>query len=217
MASICNEVREQIGGKICGNYDLSWYRILFSKKELYGLEWGDPDSIPPLTYVRDHFLLPFVSQSSTVMEIGPGGGRWSRYLLEAHRFYAVDCHQALLDELRSNFNRPNIGFVKNNGDDFPDVETGSVDFIFSFGTFVHLDLDVIGRYLQNMKSVLSSKANVVIQYSDKTKPLGRQNQGFSENDPEKMRALVLSKGYTIYEEDEKTLWHSSIIRFGLKV
>jgi cyclopropane fatty-acyl-phospholipid synthase-like methyltransferase len=120
-----------------------------------------------------------------------------------------------LNELRANFDTGNITYIKNNGDDFPTIKDASVDFLFSFGTFVHLDLDIIDRYLRNMKALLNKGSNVVIQYSDKTKPLGKGNDGFSENDPEKMRALILAHGYSIYEEDVKTLWHSSIVRFGL--
>jgi ubiquinone/menaquinone biosynthesis C-methylase UbiE len=188
--------------------------VLRGKNDLYGLEWGDPQVAPPLRYVRDRFLRPYISTGSTVMEIGPGGGRWTRYMRKAKRIYAVDYNQELLDELRSRFPAANITFVKNNGDDFPGVPDGSVDFLFSFGTFVHLDLDVIDRYLGNMKRLFGSASNAVIQYADKTKPVARKNKGFSENDPERMRALVLSHGYSVYEEDVKTLWNSAIVRFG---
>jgi cyclopropane fatty-acyl-phospholipid synthase-like methyltransferase len=151
----------------------------------------------------------------TLVEIGPGGGRWTRYMLGAKRIYAVDYHQELLDELKSNFNASNITSVKNNGDDFPDIPDGSIDFLFSFGAFVHLDVEIIDSYLRNIKRLLKPTSNVVIQYSDKTKPLGKRNDSFSENDPDKMRELIRPHGYSIYEEDIKTLWHSSIVRFGL--
>lgn len=185
------------------------------KNDIYGLEWGDPDKVPPLQYVREHFLTPYVSPTSSVVEIGPGGGRWTRYLLGAKQIYAVDYHQELLDTLKSNLGSHGLTFIRNNGDDFPGVPPGSIDFVFSFGAFVHLDIDIIGRYLENIKPLLKPKANVVIHYSDKTKPLGQRNKGFSDNNPEKMIALVKSHGYTIYEEDRGTLWHSSVVRFGL--
>lgn len=190
-------------------------KVLLGKNDVYGLEWGDPEVSPPLKYVRDHFLMPYLSPNASVVEIGPGGGRWTRYMLNAKQVYAVDYHQELLNELKSNFDANNIIYVKNNGDDFPNIQDGSIDFVFSFGTFVHLDIDIIDRYLRNMRPLLNHDSNVVIQYSDKTKPLGKNNKEFSENDPDKMRALILSHGYLIHEEDVKTLWHSSIVRFGL--
>ncbi|HUI05494.1 MAG TPA: class I SAM-dependent methyltransferase [Verrucomicrobiae bacterium] len=189
-------------------------KVLLGKDDVYGLEWGDPDVFPPLRHVRDHFVMPYLAPDKTVVEIGPGGGRWTRYMLCAKQIYAVDYHQEILNELKSNFDAANIACVKNHGDDFPNIPDGSVDFLFSFGTFVHLDVDLIDRYLRNMKPLLKPGSQVVIQYSDKTKPRGRSNEGFSENDPDNMRKLVLSHGYSIHEEDLETLAHSSIVRFG---
>lgn len=189
---------------------------LLAKDEVYGLEWGDPEVVDPLRYVRDHFLRPYVSPETTVVEIGPGGGRWTRYMLDAKQIYAIDYHQELLDELKSNIDSVRIVFLKNDGDNFPNVPNESVDFVFSFGTFVHLDMDIIDRYLQNMKPLLKPESNVVLHYSDKTKPLAKMNPSFSENDPDQMRNLVQSHGYYIYEEDIGTMWHSSLVRFGLR-
>jgi hypothetical protein len=190
-------------------------KALFGPDPIYGMEWGNPENSPPLGYMRDHFLKPYINPGATIVEIGPGGGRWTRYMLSARHIYAVDYHQELLDELRSGFNRPDITFVKNGGDDFPGVPDGAADLVFSFGCFVHLDIDIIERYLANMRRLLKPESNVVLHYADKTKPLARSNIGFSNNDPETMRALVLRQDYSIREEDTVTMWHSAIVRFGL--
>jgi precorrin-6B methylase 2 len=190
-------------------------RTQLSNADIYGLEWGDPETCPPLRYARDHFLQPYISPQSTVVEIGPGGGRWTRYMLGAGRIYAVDYHQELLDELRTNFDADNLIFVKNSGNDFPNIPNESIDLIFSFGTFVHLDLEIIDQYLRNMRRLLKPESTVVVHYSDKTKPMAQMNSGFSDNDPERMCALVESHGYRIHEADDKTMWHSAVVRFGL--
>jgi SAM-dependent methyltransferase len=182
---------------------------------VYGLEWGDPETLPPLVYVRDHYLLPYIDPSKTVLEIGPGGGRWTRYMMGAGTLYAVDYHQELLNELHRHVRGSNLHPILNNGNDFPGIPDASIDFGFSFGTFVHLDVDIIERYLANLKRVLAPGATVVIQYSDKTKPLGKENKEFSENSPEAMRAFVTAAGYEVQEEDTGSLWHSAIIRFRL--
>jgi cyclopropane fatty-acyl-phospholipid synthase-like methyltransferase len=181
------------------------------KQGLYGLHWGDPESHPPLRHIRDEFLLPFVNAGKTAVEIGPGGGRWTRYMLGFKKLYAVDFHPELLDELKKNFDRPNIEYIKNNGTDFPGIPKRKVDFLFTFGVFVHLDLDIISSYLENARSIMKKNGDIVIQYSDKNKPLAQQNKGFSENTPEKMRELVASHGYRIIREDTTTLLHSSVI------
>jgi len=185
----------------------------FRAQKIYGLEWGDPERDAPLIYVKNHFLIPYVTPRTTVLEIGPGGGRWTRYLLAARMVYAVDYHQELLDELELNFRADNLISIKNNGTDLPGVPAESIDFVFSFGVFVHLDVHLIDAYLRSFKSVLKAGGNIVLQYADKTKPMAKLNNGFAENAPEQMRKLILSHGYRIEEEDTGTMWHSSIVRF----
>src|SRR6266576_128083 len=96
------------------------------KKELsyggtYGLEWGDPAVVEPLRFIRDRYLLPYVSREKSAVEIGPGGGRWTRYLLGFGKIYVVDYYPELLEEIKRNFRAPNLELIKNNGTDFPGI------------------------------------------------------------------------------------------------
>jgi SAM-dependent methyltransferase len=181
--------------------------------DIYGLEWGDPEFVEPLRFIRDRYVLPYVKPSQVAVEIGPGGGRWTRYLLGFAKLYAVDYHAELLQELRKSFRRPDLVFIKNNGFDFPGIPPESVDYVFSFGCFVHLDADLIDRYLQSLRHIVKPGSNVVIHYSDKSKIMAQMNTGFSDNTPEKMRQMVVGTGFKILEEDLTTMWHSSVIRF----
>ncbi|MGC2018762.1 MAG: hypothetical protein WA657_23225, partial [Candidatus Acidiferrales bacterium] len=61
--------------------------------------------------------------------------------------------------------------------------------------------------------ILKAGGNVLIQYSDKSKIMAQINPGFSDNEPEQMRQMVLKAGFKILEEDLTTMWHSSLIRF----
>lgn len=184
---------------------------------LYGLQWGDPEAADNagLRTIRDRWLLAYVDPAKTALEIGPGGGRWTRYMLGFRRLYVVDYHAELLAELRKNFAQSNIVEVLNNGTDFPGVPPASIDFVFSFGVFVHLDLDIIHAYLANLREVVHRQTQLVIQYADKDKPRAQQNRNFSENDPRRMRHAVESSGYRILEEDTTSLDHSAIMRFEL--
>jgi Methyltransferase domain len=182
---------------------------------IYGFDWGDPDIAPPLKFILDRYLFPYVNPEDTAVEIGPGGGRWTRYMLDFKKLYVVDYYADLLKELTKNVKKKNIRLIKNNGTDFPGIQECSIDYLFSFGTFVHLDIPVIDAYLANMKPILKPGANVVLHYSDKTKIMAQLNKDFAENAPEKMRTMVSGHGYTIREEDTTTMWHSSIIRFSI--
>ena len=190
-------------------------RELMSSRELYGMEWGDPEIVRPLGFIRDRYVLPYVNAGHTAVEIGPGGGRWTQYLLGFRQVYVVDYHRELLLQLQKNFDRANLTMIQNNGCDFPNIPDRAVDFIFSFGCFVHLDTDLISLYLANMRRIIKPGASMVIHYSDQTKIMAQVNPGFSQNTPEQMRHLVHSAGYQILEEDLTTMWHSSIIRVGL--
>ncbi len=158
---------------------------------------------------------PYVQAGHCAVEIGPGGGRWTRYLTGFRTLYAVDFHQQLLDELRRNFHGPNLRFIRNNGTDFPGVPQRSIDYLFSFGTFVHLDAHLIQGYLKNIKPILKPGANAVIQYADKTKIMAQLDAALADNSPQRMRQMVAEAGYRILEEDTTTLWHSSLVRFTI--
>lgn len=196
----------------------SWPRLrmiarALRNKPIYGLEWGDPEQVEPLQFIKQNYVTPYVNSAHTALEIGPGGGRWTRYILGFDKLYLVEYYQELLDEIRGSIKSNNIIYVKNEGTDFPGVPENSIDFLFSFGVFVHLDQDIIAAYLRNMMPILNAGANVVLHYSDKTKIMAQQNEGFSDNTPDEMRAMVKAAGYKVLQEDLTTMWHSSVIRF----
>lgn len=185
--------------------------------EIYGMHWADPEALPSLKAVIERYIKPFVNSSKICLEIGPGGGRWTQYLLGFKKIYAVDYHQELIDEFNKNFSvYPNIECIKNDGTNFPGVPKKSVDFLFSFGVFVHLDIDLIDIYLRNMREILHEKSTVFIQYSDKNKPLAKRIGTFSMNTPEIMRRLLANNEYEIIEEENDSLLHSSIVLFKKK-
>ena len=190
-------------------------RELIYGKKIYGLEWGDPEVVEPLGFIRNRYVLPYVKAQDDAVEIGPGGGRWTRYLLGFRKLYLVDYHRELLQEAQKNFRRPNLRFVQNNGCDFPEIPHASVAFVFSFACFVHLDRGLIQQYLANMHSILKPGGNVVIHYSDKTKIMAQMNPGFSDNTPAQMRDMIRTAGFRIVEEDLTTMWNGGIVRFTL--
>lgn len=191
------------------------FREVVSPAKLYGLEWGDPETQGPQVYMRDHFVLPYVRPDQIALEIGPGGGRWTRYLLAFKRLYVVDYHAELLQELQQRFDKPNMEFIVNHGTDFPGVPEHSVDFVLSIACFVHLEAPLIAEYLKNIARILKPGGNVVISYSDRTKVGGRINPTFSDNTPALMRDMVTDAGFQIREEELTILWNSGVLRFGL--
>jgi len=188
-------------------------REMVTPAKIYGLQWGDPEVSGPQIYMRDHYVTPYLNPDHVALEIGPGGGRWTRYLLNFRELYVIDHHQEILKELRMHFDRCNMHFIVNNGTDFPGVPDRSVRFIISIACFVHLEPHLVEAYLQSMRRILHPGGNIVLTYADKTKVGGQINHTFGENTPERMRAMVTNAGYRIVEEDLTVLWNSGIIRF----
>jgi cyclopropane fatty-acyl-phospholipid synthase-like methyltransferase len=156
-----------------------------------------------------------VKAEHTALDIGCGGGRWTRQLLGFKQVYAVDYYEDLLVEFRKSFRRhKHVTAIKNNGTDFPGVAPQSIDYILSFGCFGHINQGLISGYLGNIRTILKPGGNAVIHYSDKNKVMA-QGSGFSDNTPEQMRALVLAHGFKILEEDTTTMWNGAIVHFTI--
>ena len=62
-------------------------REVVSPTKVYGLQWGDPEISGPHVYMRNTYVLPYVKSTMSHWEIGPGGGRWTKYLLGFHKLY----------------------------------------------------------------------------------------------------------------------------------
>jgi len=179
--------------------------------EIYGLAWGNPDKHQQLIAIKERYLLPYVNADHACVEIGVGGGRWTQYMAGFNKVYAVDYHEEMFEELRQNIDMANVTCIKNNGTDFPGIEDASVDFVFSFGTFVHLDLPIITAYLENIRRIVKPTGTVFIQYSDKNKTVAQENKNFADNKPEIMIPLVESKGFEVIEQETELLKNASCV------
>ncbi len=91
-----------------------------------------------------------------VLEIGPGGGRWTESLLRlASEYTGVDISAACVEHCRVRFaNNPNARFILGSGNDLAAVTTGSVDTIWSHDVFVHINAAEVERYAAEFRRVL---------------------------------------------------------------
>jgi SAM-dependent methyltransferase len=152
--------------------NLDWNRITWNDKYPWtqaGEEWSEcwggseaqwMGSILP----RVHRFLPCRS----VLEIAPGFGRWTRFLLRACESYVgVDVSRACVDACQERFRDvAHARFVENDGRSLAMVPDGSVDFAFSFDSLVHAELDVLEDYLEQLVSKLSPTGVAFIHHSN---------------------------------------------------
>lgn len=106
--------------------------------------------------------------AGTLLEIAPGFGRWTEYLMSrGTRLIAVDVTERCVEMCRERFReKPHAEFHLNDGESLPMVETGAVDFAFSFDSFVHVDAPQVGAYLRELARVLKPGASGFIHHSN---------------------------------------------------
>jgi SAM-dependent methyltransferase len=118
------------------------------------------------------FLSPNITSSSIVLEIGPGHGRWSKEL-------AGRCLELILIDLSPNCiqfcrellsEHDNIRYIVNDGRALMGVAETSVDFIWSFDAFVHMDRETIASYLGEIRRVLKPGAMAIIHHAGRSHP-----------------------------------------------
>ena len=127
--------------------------------------WGGPD------YQWFGSLLPRVRQflpADTILEIGPGHGRWTRYLLRhCDRMIGVDLSAEHVDVCRKRFaDAPGASFHENDGLSLDAAPDGEVDFAFSFDSLVHAERDVLESYVHQLARKLRPDGVGFIHHSN---------------------------------------------------
>ena len=102
-----------------------------------GEEWT-PD-VEWKAAVVGRFLVPFVPED-TVLEVGPGGGRWTEILAaRSPRVYVLDVAEVPLEVCRGPFKKlRTIAYMRGDGRTVP-LQDGTVDAIWSYDVFVHVN------------------------------------------------------------------------------
>ena len=106
--------------------------------------------------VVDRVLRPHMPEGGLIVEIGPGGGRWTDELRKlASKLVAVDISEECLRVCRERFaDSDNIEWLLTPGNELPGVETGSTDAIWSFDVFVHINRTDVEGYASELQRVL---------------------------------------------------------------
>jgi ubiquinone/menaquinone biosynthesis C-methylase UbiE len=101
-------------------------------------------------------LEPHLPAGGATLEIGPGSGRWTEALIgRSSRFVAVDISQACVDVCRARFAASkHATFLLGSGRDLSGVESGSIDALWSFDVFVHVNTGEVRAYAPEFARVL---------------------------------------------------------------
>lgn len=165
-----------------------------------------------LARVRKNYIRPYVGADKAVLEIGPGGGRWTKYLLDAKELVVVDLNSIFFPYLKRRFPESvdKMRFYNTSGYEMQGIASDSIDFIFTFGTFVHIEPDGIFTYLAEIRRVLKPGAVAVVQYADKTKKRAQTLKGFTDMNPVKMEKYIRAQDLKLIEHNTHLLNQSNI-------
>jgi ubiquinone/menaquinone biosynthesis C-methylase UbiE len=106
--------------------------------------------------VIEHLLRADIPDGAAVLEIGPGGGRWTEELQQrSKRLTGLDISAACVRTCQARFlHCDNVDFRVGSGSDLDGVPDASVDAIWSFDVFVHVDLREFRAYTAEFARVL---------------------------------------------------------------
>lgn len=131
------------------------------------------------------FIFPRIKRlnkkNSTILEIAPGHGRWSEYLIKMSKKYiGVDLSKTCIDYCKYRFyGRRNTRFYLNDGKSLDMIKDNSIDFCFSFDSLVHADKDAVGAYIEELSKKLKEKSYAFIHHSNYLQY--KSNPNFNEN------------------------------------
>ena len=115
----------------------------------WSTEWGGSETQWHAT------ILPRIRRfvpARRVLEIAPGYGRWSRFLIDcADEYIGVDMNPNCVSACRTRFaSASHATFVANDGKSLAAVGDDSIDFAFSFDSLVHVEIDVLEAYFREL-------------------------------------------------------------------
>jgi SAM-dependent methyltransferase len=136
--------------------DLRWNRKFWSQPqewydagEGWSAPWGNSEAqwFGSL-YPRLHRFLP----TRSILEIAPGFGRWTHFLLPLCEHYTgIDLSPVCIAACQNTFSDDNNAkFIQNDGMSLAEVPDTSVDLAFSFDSLVHAEFDVLASYIPQL-------------------------------------------------------------------
>lgn len=115
----------------------------------------------------DQVIVPNTRRAPVTLEIGPGGGRWSEVLQRSSsRLILIDVSRTAIAACEERFrSETNVEYHITSGSSLSPVADGTVDFVFSFDTFVHVAPTDARQYVSEIARVLRAGGRAVIHHA----------------------------------------------------
>lgn len=130
--------------------------------------WGSP-----LDQLERHYF-PLIQPEHTVMELGPGSGRYTRHLVDrCERLVLVDYSHVVCDWMEQCYQgRSDVQIVRAQSYALTQITAGSIDTIVANGVFEHIDLEGFMRYFQAFERALKPGGRGCFNFNNIVAPQG---------------------------------------------
>ena len=188
-----------------------WDRYDWSRS---GEEWTEAASdlrgIEPAEWKQtllDGVLSRHIRSGGTIVEIGPGAGRWTEHLVPlAARLFLVDVSERCLDLCRRRFaDATNVEYHRVESPALSFLPDGSIDSVWSYDAFVHINPTDTDHYLGELARVLRPGGTGVIHHSGTYADADAARRALrSHVTAEFFAELVRRRGLELVEQDTQT-------------
>jgi ubiquinone/menaquinone biosynthesis C-methylase UbiE len=172
----------------------AWSKYDWSR---YGEEWSNsPEWKESLV---ECILKPHIPVGSEVLEIGPGAGRWTEHLVKrASHLILVDLAPSCIEICKKRFkNYSNVEYFINDGKDISFIHDNSIDCVWSWDVFVHIQSEDIKEYVRQFTRIVRPGGQALIHHSKS----GRSKFGWrSDMTAVKMREYCKEYGLEVLEQ-----------------
>lgn len=143
------------------NHAYDWSRY---QGDEWSAKWGGPD-------MQWHWcILPRIRHhlpAKTILDIGPGFGRWTKYLLDyCEKMILVDISERCIHACKERFGEEKITYRVGPGDSIDFLEDASIDFAFSWETLVYTEREATENYLRGLSQKLKPKGSAFLHHSN---------------------------------------------------
>jgi len=152
-------------------YSDRWQEHYGERFNHLGDEWCDDGTEERASEVRwfTHSVQPWLRPESRVVEIGPGGGKWSVRIAPKVRSLTVfDVAENMLERTATRCKAAgldNVSVVHGDGKAMSAIPSGSVDLVFSYDVFVHIALEDTVAYVQEFARILRDGGMAIVHHA----------------------------------------------------